>query len=82
MERVAQYLDHLDDLVGIFGLIGERIRNILLPSALVLLTATAPGAIALAAAEPPLALATAVMLSVFLLYRSVTRPIYVDRDSA
>ena len=79
---MAQYLDDLDDLVGILGLIAEGIRGVLFPLAFIILTAAAPGAMVLAAAEPPLALAMAVLLFVFLLNRSVTRPIRVDRRTA
>ena len=83
MEKVLQYLDDLDDLVGACGLVAERLRNILW---LVVSTAfggaAAYGAIRLAVLEPPLALAMAVMLFVILLYRSVTRPIHVVRHSA
>ena len=71
-----QYLDDLDDLVGALGLIAERLRAVLWLFAFVLLAAVmACGAVMLALAEPPLALAMAVMLFVVLLYRTVTQPV-------
>ena len=83
MEKVLQYLDDLDDLVGALGLIAERLRTVLWLFAFVSLAAVmACGAIVLALAEPPLALATAVMLFVVLMYRSVTRPLHVPKRSS
>lgn len=75
MERLLQYLDDLDDLFAAIGLLAERIRSALwlLFSAVVIFVVVAAG-ILLALAEPPLALATAIMLFVTLLYRSVTVP--------
>lgn len=75
MERLLQYLDDLDDLFAAIGLLAERIRSALwlLFSAVVIFVVVAAG-IVLALAEPPLALATAIMLFVTLLYRSVTVP--------
>ncbi len=76
MERLLQYLDDLDDLFSAIGLLAERIRSVLwlLFSAVVALVVEA-GGILLALEEPPLALATAILLFVTLLYRSVTVPI-------
>jgi hypothetical protein len=83
VEKVLQYLDDLDDLVGAFALITEKLRNILW---MIFCTSVAAfvayGAIRLALAEPPLGVAMAVMLFVILLYRSVTRPVRVVRSSA
>lgn len=77
MEKVLQYLDDLDDLVGAFGLIGERLRAVFWLLVFVSLAAVmACGAVMLALAEPPLALATAAMLFVILLYRTVTQPVH------
>lgn len=75
MERLLQYLDDLDDLYAAIGLLAERIRSALwlLFSAVVIFVVVTAG-ILLALAEPPLALATAIMLFVTLLYRSVTVP--------
>ncbi|MEE8425879.1 MAG: hypothetical protein V3S15_01250 [Woeseiaceae bacterium] len=75
MERLLQYLDDLDDLYAAIGLLAERIRSALwlFFSAVVIFVVVAAG-ILLALAEPPLALATAIMLFVTLLYRSVTVP--------
>ena len=74
-ERALQYWDDLDDLVGALALRSERIRHILLfaistVTFFLLLTA----AIALALIEPPLALATMVLLVVALMYRAATGP--------
>lgn len=73
MERLLQYLDDLDDLFSTIGLLAERIRSVLwlLFSAAMVLIVVA-GGILLALAEPPLALATAIILFVTLLYRSAT----------
>jgi amino acid permease len=75
MERLLQYLDDLDDLFSTIGLLAERIRSVLwlLFSAVVVLIVVA-GGILLALTEPLLALATAIILFVTLLYRSVTVP--------
>lgn len=82
MEKVLQYLDDLDDLVGALGLITEKIRNLAWLAAFVLSAAvTTYGAVLLALAEPPLALAMAMMLFVLLLYRSVTQPVHAVRRS-
>ena len=73
-ERALQYWDDLDDLVGAIALRGERIRQLVVFSmaTLVFLSLLLAG-IALAFSEPPLALATVVLLVVHLMYRSVTR---------
>jgi amino acid permease len=73
MERLLQYLDDLDDLFSTIGLLAERIRSVLwllFSAAMVLIVVV--GGILLALAEPPLALATAIILFVTLLYRSAT----------
>lgn len=70
-----QWLDDLDDLAGALGLLAERMRRHLLTLArlLILLSVAACGIFA-ALKEPPLGLAVAILLFVFLLYRGVTRP--------
>jgi len=73
MERIAQLLDDLDDLVYTLGLLGERIRKgllILFYSAVVV--SLQAGGVFLALAHPPIALATVILLFVALLYREVT----------
>ena len=75
MERIAQFLDDLDDLIFSIGLMRERLREIMV----LLLTALTGGAltvagILLALSHPPLAMATALLLFVSLLYRAVTSP--------
>jgi hypothetical protein len=73
MEWVVQCLDDVDDLVAAVRLLGERIRNGAIAFFLaVLCIAAQAGAVALALRHPPLALATALLLFVSLLYRSVT----------
>lgn len=81
MERILQYLDDLDDLFGAVGLLAERLRNIMITLArlLSLLLVTTCGILA-ALREPPLGLAFAILLFVFLLYRGVTRPTFPMRD--
>ena len=75
MERLVQLLDDLDDLISTVGLVRERIRNDILSlvSACGIL-ALQVGGILLALAHPPLALAMAMLLAVFLLYHAVTSP--------
>ena len=76
MERLLQYLDDLDDLYGMAGLLVERLRRFVVALFTVLLTVVCavPG-IWLALRHPPLALAITTLLIVFLLYRSVTAPL-------
>jgi len=75
MECFLQYLDNLDDLYGVVGLVWERLRTALLKLlSLGILLGGAVGGIALALAHPPIALATSTMLFVILLYRTVTVP--------
>lgn len=75
MERLVQLLDDFDDLICMAALVGERIRNTMLTllSTCAILTLQAAG-IVLALRHPTLALATALLLFVSLLYRSVTSP--------
>ena len=83
MEKIMQYVDDLDDLVGVAWLISEWLRNIVrLFIFLSLAVVAGYCAVKLALAEPPLALAIAVSLFVILLYRSVTRPVSVARSTA
>ncbi len=58
MERILLYWDNLDDVVGAFALMAERIRNLLLFAAYTTCVGVLQiGAILLALSEPPLALA-------------------------
>ena len=75
MERFAQLLDDLDDLVFMARMTFERFRRVLLlllvgPIAIALPVA----GVVLALVHPPLALATAILLFVSLLYHTVTSP--------
>jgi hypothetical protein len=73
MEIVVQWLDELDDLYAAVLLISERIRNVVVALLVLLMYLLAPAAgILLALRHPPLAMATAMLLFVTLLYRSVT----------
>ena len=75
MERLAQLLDDLDDLIAMVGLVGERIRGAAISLSLTCLgLALQLGGVLLALRHPPLALATALLLFVTLLYRAVTSP--------
>jgi len=75
MESVLQYWDDLDDLIGAARLVAERARRLFLfvLSALAFMALLVAG-IVLAFREPPLAMATATLLFVSLMYRSVTGP--------
>lgn len=81
MERLLLWLDDLDDLFGALGLVAERMRGLLLTLArvLTLLSVAACGILA-ALREPPLGLAVAILLFVFLLYRSATQPASAIRN--
>lgn len=75
MEKFLQYWDDLDDLVGVFGLVGERVRHLLLFTfaALAYLLALAT-ALIMAVMDRPLALAVATVLLVLLLHRTADSP--------
>ena len=78
VERLLQWWDELDDLVGVVGLASERIRNLSVSVGLACAGFLLPlGGIALALSHPPLALASAIILFVTLLYRSVTTPLEI-----
>jgi len=73
MERLLQYLDDLDDLYAMVGLINERLRRFLyVLFSYLLVCAGAIAGVWLASLHPPVALATSTLLFVTLLYRSVT----------
>ena len=73
MERIAQLLDDLDDLISMIRLVGERIRKLILALVATCMTvALQVGGILLGMAHPPLAMALAMILFVLLLYNSVT----------
>ena len=70
MECVAQYLDDLEDLVFAFALVWERIRRALHFALFVFASVTLQSlGVLLALTNPPLAVATAALLLVWLLYR-------------
>jgi len=75
VERFIQYLDEIDDLISIVGLLAERIRNLFLSLIFVCVSlAIQVGGVMLALSHPPVALAAALLMFVVLLYRSVTVP--------
>ncbi len=75
MEMLIQYLDDIDDIFGMIGLVAERLRSIFLALlAYFSLTVVAALGIWLALVNPLLALATSTILFVTLLYRAVTAP--------
>ena len=73
MERILQYLDDLDDLYGMLGLVIERVRYAVarLLSLVALFAVAVTGAF-IAVLNAPVALATVILLLVALLYRGVT----------
>ena len=81
MERILLWLDDLDDLYGAAGLVAGRIRRHTgsIATLLALLFVGVSGVLA-ALKEPPLGLAVALLLFVFLLYRGVTQPGFATRD--
>ena len=80
MERILQWLDDLDDLLGAVGLLAERLRHAAVTLArLLILFSVALGGVFAGLTEPPLGLAVAILLFVFLLYRSVTQPGFAVR---
>jgi len=75
MERLLQYMDDIDDVIGAFGLIYERLRRILMTFVtLLIFGASISSGVLLAIWHPPIALATCVLLGLALLYRAVTAP--------
>ena len=75
MERLAQFLDDLDDLIAAVGLLAEAIRCHLLSLLYALMFLAMPaGGIVVGLLHPPLALAIAMLLFVVLLYHTVTSP--------
>jgi hypothetical protein len=76
MECLLQYLDDLDDLFGVVGLMSERLRRGMLKLlAVIMATVAAAAGTWLALLHPPIALATSTVLFVILLYRTVTAPV-------
>ena len=75
MECLLQYLDDLDDLYGMAGLIAEKARTLLLAVlSLALIASGAIGGFWLATAHPPMALAISCLMFVALLVRAVVLP--------
>ena len=75
MELIAQLLDDLDDLVYAIRLMRERSQKLAFKLLACGLAAAAVAAgVKLALLHPPIALATALLLFVTLMYRAVTSP--------
>jgi hypothetical protein len=71
VEVLLQYLDDLDDFVGMFALAAERIRRAVKALALLCVTvAVQLLGVVLALTQPPLALAVVSLLAVGMLYRA------------
>ena len=71
MECLLQYLDDLDDFLGMLALAAERIRQFVRAVVLVSVTLCVQlFGIVLALTQPPLALAAVFLLSAGLLYRA------------
>ena len=80
LERILQWLDDLDDLYGAVRLLAERMRRFAWTLArLLALLFVGTGGVLAALREPPLGLAVAMLLFVFLLYRGVTQPVFASR---
>ncbi|MDH4126649.1 MAG: hypothetical protein OEW64_14945 [Gammaproteobacteria bacterium] len=78
-----QLLDELDDVVAAIRLVSERIRRFLLFLSLLVVSTLAPIAgILLALRHPPIAMATAMILFVTLIYRAATMPASAFRSLA
>lgn len=75
MERLLQCLDDLDDLYGVLGLLFERLRAFAWLAGLIVgLVVIGTAGVLVALNEPPLGLAMAILLFVWLMYRAVTNP--------
>lgn len=73
MERLAQYLDDIEDVYFAIGLMMEKIRRGSQVIALVLTSIIIQvGGIALALSQPPIALSVVCLTIVGMLYRSAT----------
>ena len=73
MERLAQYLDDLEDLYYAVALLMEKIRRGLQTCAVIAASLVVQiGCIMLALSQPPLALAVVCLTIVGLLYRGAT----------
>ena len=80
MEFLLQYLDDLDDFVGMFALAAERTRRTVKAVLVMSVTlAVQLFRVMLALTQPPLALAVVSLLAVGMLYRAAvnhtTRPV-------
>ena len=72
--------DDLDDLYGVLGLLSERLREFVWLAGLIVGSAVfGTAGVLIALNKPPLGLAMAMLLFVWLLYRAVTQPINTER---
>jgi len=73
MECLLQYLDDLDDAVYALALLGERLRRAAIATGIILLSCTGPVlAVLVALNQPAVGAGAAALLTVTLMYRSVT----------
>lgn len=73
MERMLQYLDDIDDLVGAVGLAYERLRSLFLKLVSLLASLSIVAlSVVLALESPALALVVCLLLSLMLLYRTMS----------
>ena len=71
--KTVQILDDLDDLIGALGLVVEQVRSAVMAVFFAVAAVSIQvGGVVLALSHPPLALATAIIMFVTLLYRTVT----------
>jgi len=75
MERLLQYMDDIDDLIGAIGLVYERLRRLVL-TIIVLFVSLALMAsnVRLALVYPRVALVTCLLLLLILLYSALVSP--------
>jgi len=75
MERLMQYLDDVEDFVYAVALLAERARRFLQTALLLAASVIFQGlGVLLALSRPPMALAVVCLMTVAMLYRSVTGP--------
>lgn len=81
MERLLQYLDDIDDLAGVLGLLAERIRGLLLGAATLFAGMVAAASIVLFTLSHPLtALPIGALLALTLAHRTVADTRQNDRQ--
>jgi len=75
MERLLQYMDDIDDLIGAIGLVYERLRRLVLTITVLFVSlALMASNVRLALVYPRVALATCLLLLLILLYSALVSP--------